>query len=321
VPVFESPLTIDVRREAENIERHIQELLNAGSAKRIIIGLSGGIDSAVLATLAVRAVGPECVYAYYLYDRDSSKESRAGAKLIADWLGIELKLHDITPAMRKMKIYSPLIMKIIALSGSINRSLNATLNHLLYPAFGFISTLRKGSFGGSKIKRFLYKKTIGLVEAAFNARHTYRRRFLEQQSREKNCLLLGAANRSEFMVGWFVKGGIDDLPLSPMIGLYKTQVLQLAKYLGLPPEIRSQTPSPDMTKGVTDEAALAISYETLDIILDRMDHGMSDQEIVSKGISKKDLSLVRTMKDLSEWKRKAESPDLPAIRNIQVKYG
>lgn len=310
--VLDLPLAIDAKCEAENIEKRIRELLEANLAEGIVMGLSGGVDSAVLAALAVRAAGAERCHAYYLYDRDSSKGLQARAKLMADWLGIELKFQDITPAMKKMKIYSPLIMKIIALSGFINRYLNARPSRLLCLESPFISTLRKDDFSGNKIKRFFYKNTVGSVEAAFNARHRYRRKFLEQQAKEKNWIVLGAANRTELMVGWFVKGGVDDLPFSPIIGSYKTQVLQLAKYLGLPLEIQNQAPSPDMAKGITDESALGISYSTLDIILDCIDRGMSDQEIVSKGISKKNLFLARTMNNLSAWKRMPENADLPA---------
>jgi NAD+ synthase len=310
--VLNVPLAIDAKREAESIEKHIRELLKANSAEGIVMGLSGGVDSAVLATLAVRAVGSKQFYAYYLYDRHSSKELRARAKLMADWLGIELKCRDITPEMQKMKIYSPLIMKLAVLSGSLNRYLNAKPYRFLFPESHFISTLRRDNFSGNKIKRFFYKNTIGLVEAAFNARHIYRRKLLEQQAKEKNWLVLGAANRTELMVGWFVKGGIDDLPCSPIIGLYKTQVIQLAKYLGLPLEIQNQAPSPDMLKGITDESALGISYNILDIILNYIDHGMSDQEIASKDISKKDIFHVRTMNNLSVWKRTPENADLTA---------
>jgi NAD+ synthase len=305
--VLDSPLRIDAKLEAENIQSHIRRLMEANSAECIIIGLSGGIDSAVLATLAVRAVGPGCVHPYYLYDRDSTKQSQARANLVAEWLGVELEFRDITPAMRKMKIYSPVVMKIIALSGSFNRYLNAKLNRLFYRAFPFIWTLRKGGLSPGKVKGFFYDRTIGSVEAAFNTRHIYRRRFLEQESQKRNCLLLGAANRSELLVGWFVKGGIDDLPFSPMIGLYKTQVLQLAEYLNLPSEVQAQSPSPDMIKGVTDESAFGISYHTLDVILDCMDRRLSDQEILARGISKENLCLVRTMNKLSEWKRRPDS--------------
>jgi len=305
-------LKIDTKCEAESIEENIRKLLEANSAGGIVMGLSGGIDSAVLAALTVRAVGTERLLAYNLYDKDSSKQLRAKAQLVADWLGIHLELQDITPEMRKTKIYSPLIMKIINLSGFINRCLYAKPIRSVCPQSPFISALSREDFSGNKIKRFVYKNTIGSIEAAFNARHRYRRKFLEQKAKEKNWIVLGAANRTELMVGWFVKGGVDDLPFSPIIGLYKTQVLQLAEYLGVPFEIRNQAPSPDMAKGITDESALGISYGELDVILDCMERGMLDQEIVSKGIGPQKLLLVHTMKNLSEWKRMPENVDLPA---------
>ena len=76
---------------------------------------------------------------------------------------------------------------------------------------------------------------------------------MERLAKERNLSLIGAANLSECEVGWFVKDGIDDLPVQPMAGLYKTQVRQLAKTLDLPEPVRTQLPSPDMAKGVTDE--------------------------------------------------------------------
>ncbi|MHC4665857.1 MAG: NAD(+) synthase [Planctomycetota bacterium] len=306
-----SVLEIDAAKEAESIARNIEGLVAANSAEGVIVGLSGGMDSAVLATLAVRAVGKEWVGAYYLYDRDSSHNSQAVAKLVADWLGIELKVEDITGAMRKMGIYSPMVMRVTALSGFMNRHLNGRLHRLLWGEPFFIHTLRKGAPGEKKVKRFFFERIVDSVEAAFNARHMYRRQFLEGTSDEQNRLVLGAANRSEWLVGWFVKGEIDDVPLSPLIRLYKTKVFKLAEYLELPAGIRNQAPSPDMMKGITDECALGINYNTLDIILDCIDRGVSDEEIVARGISRKDVRLVRTMNDLSRWKRERECATYP----------
>ena len=85
--------------------------------------------------------------------------------------------------------------------------------------------------------------------------------------------IIGAANRSEGMTGWFVPGGADDMPFQPLMGLYKTQVRQLARHLEVPVEIIRQAPSPDMMRGVTDEVALGIAYEKLDIVLDGIDRG------------------------------------------------
>ncbi|MHC4572106.1 MAG: NAD(+) synthase [Planctomycetota bacterium] len=296
-------LAIDTKRVAESIEGYIQRLLDTNSAEGVIIGLSGGIDSAVLTALAVRALGAERVYVYHLYDRDSERDSRRNAQLIADWLGIKFKLHNIDPTMHKRRIYTPVIMRIIALSGSINRWLTTKLHRIFHGESPFMSSLRKDSFNGNKLKKFLYNNTIRHIEESFNARHIYRRRFLEKRAEEHNWLVLGAANRSECMVGWFVKGGIDDMLFSPLNHLYKTQVRQLATYLGVPSEIRHQIPSPDMLKGIDDEVAIGIDYATLDIILHGLDNNLSDKQITSLGATTEQVSHVQRMHKLSAWKR------------------
>ncbi|MHC4575066.1 MAG: hypothetical protein ACYS76_13200, partial [Planctomycetota bacterium] len=66
-------------------------------------------------------------------------------------------------------------------------------------------------------------------------------------------------------------------------------------------------------KGITDESALGISYERLDVILDCMDRGMSDAEILSQGIKEREIRLVRTMHELSAWKREPASSEVSAV--------
>ena len=307
---FTSLLTIDARSVTDSIEEYIQRVVDTSSARGVIIGLSGGLDSAVLAALAVRALHKERVHVCYLYERDSSKQSRRRAILMADWLDLELRLHDIAPIMRQRQIYTPLIMRISTLSGSVNRLL-ISVYRFFYGESPFTSTLHKGSFSGHKLKKFFYDHTARHAEAAFNVRHIYRRQFLEKLAKDHNLLLLGAGNRSEYLAGWFVKDGIDDMPFSPLLGLYKTQVRQLADFLGLPSEIRSQPPSPDMVKGVTDEFAIDISYTTLDIILDGLDRGLPDEQIVAAGASEKQISHVRKINQLSAWKRPSGRANQP----------
>jgi NAD+ synthase len=113
------------------------------------------------------------------------------------------------------------------------------------------------------------------------------------------------------MTGWFVKGGIDDVAFQPLIGLYKTQVRQLSPYLGMPAEIQDPLPSPDMIKGIGDEAGIGIRYSRLDVILDALDRGLPDEEIVASGIGIRELSLVREMNRLSSWKRESEHAPPP----------
>jgi len=300
-PTFEN--NIDLKQKAEAIENKIREFIDSAQVDGVIIGLSGGIDSGVLATLAVRTIGKEKVKAYYLFDRDSLGKTLQVAELIARQLGIELKKHDITAEMKRKKIYKPLTIKFLTLAGPVNRFLNSSITRLRGRESFFVLTLRKGPAKEAKIRNFLYKHTIHKIEEAFNARHIFRREFLEQRAKEQNLIVLGAANRTEKMLGWFVKGGIDDMKLSPLCDIYKTDVIELAKYLNLPGEILRQKASPDMLKGITDESALGLDYPTIDTILKYIERGLWDEEILVKGINKADLQLVRTMNNLSQWKR------------------
>ena len=114
-------IDIDVKKVIEVVEQYIRELLEKNSLNCVVLGLSGGIDSAVLATLAVRAVGAEHVKAYFLKDRDSEKASETKARSLSDWLGIELQIRDISQSMRNKGVYSPLIMRLTPLARFANR--------------------------------------------------------------------------------------------------------------------------------------------------------------------------------------------------------
>jgi len=299
-------LKIDAEACTEKIAADIRATLHASPAEAVVIGLSGGVDSAVTAALAVRAVGRENVEAYYLYDRHSAKRSYVCAGMVADHLGIRFHRCDITTQMRERGIYSPLVMRLTSVSAPVNRWLSTQMNRLFARQSFFIWTLHRGRFEHNRLASFFYKHAVRHVEGAFNARHIYRRRFLEKEAHEKNALVLGAANKSEWMVGWFVTGGIDDVPLSPLKQFYKTQVLQLAEYLDVPLEVRSMPPSPDMLKGLSDRSALGIGYETLDAILYYIECGESDERILSEGFDEEDVRHVRSMCELSDWKRRPQ---------------
>lgn len=305
------PLKIDASRAAEKIQKYIQNLVQKHSVRGVLIGLSGGLDSAVLATLAVRALGSDFVHVAYLYDRDSEKQSEHRARLVADGLGLDLEVRSIEPMLRENHIYAPLIMRITPLSRFVNRYLLNGLFRLLCAETPFLLTLRRDGFGRHKFRKLIYNSGIRHIEAGFNARHVCRRQILERRAKEHNLLLLGAANRSEYLLGWFVKGGIDDLPLSPLLGLYKTQVRQLAAHLGVPSEVRNQVPSPDMMKGISDESALGMSYAKIDLILDCTDRGLPEREIFALGVTRRETSHVREMNRLSAWKRASEHAEPP----------
>jgi NAD+ synthase len=303
-PLNNYNLEIDANSTVQILKKSIRSAAEDHGAKGILAGLSGGIDSTVLICLAVRALGPENVHICYLFDRHSDKDSRDRAELAARWLGLKLEVEDITRAMENRGVYTSPVM-----SGSGQPQwLNRLVQNLYCRLFGetpFMSSLRLGSgtTSFSLLKRQVYDLAIRPIVNGFDARHIYRRTRLEQKAMENGWLLLGGANRSEMLVGWFVKGGIDDLPIQPLSGLYKSQVRQLAAFLGVPEKIRQCAPSPDMRNGITDEFGMGISYRTLDVIFDLLARDLPDQTILACGIAYRDLALVRELHRLSAWKR------------------
>jgi NAD+ synthase len=297
-------LQIDADRTIGDLNAYLRGLADDRSTNGVILGLSGGIDSCLLASIAVAALGKHFVHLIYLFDRFSRKEQRDTAVAVCKWLGVELEEESIEPAMREQGVHSTAGMRITSLSGVFNRIL-----HKCYRAlFGenpFISSLRIG-YAESTCETFpssSFRELIRQPEEGMNARHRYRRRILEDRSNSNAWLPLGAANRTEWFTGWLVKDGIDDLPIQPMKGLYKTQVRQLAGFLRLPDRVIAQSPSPDMMKGITDEFAIGIAYAKADLVLDYLEGGLLKHEVIEAGVNEREIHLVSDMKRLSWWKR------------------
>ncbi|MEW6716241.1 MAG: NAD(+) synthase [Chloroflexota bacterium] len=300
---MESSLRIDEGRAMSAIIATIQNLVEGHSSEGVLLGLSGGIDSSLLAACAVRALGADRVHARYLYDRTSSRVLHSNARLAADWLGIGFQVRDIDPEMETRGVYSQVAVRVLNVAGWLNRIL-VWLYCSLVGETPFVSSLRRGGISGEDMSS-AYGQYVRDPEWAINTRHIWRRRVLEEEARLNNWLLLGAANRTEWLTGWFVKGGVDDLPFQPLKGLYKTQVRQLAAFLGVPEAIRSQSPSPDMVKGITDEHGLGMCYEKIDLALDYLEGGLTEEELLQAGVTKAEVRVVEQLKQLSGWKREA----------------
>jgi NAD+ synthase len=306
-------LAIDEERTLSAIGDYLAYLGDRSSTNRTLIGLSGGIDSAVLAATLVHLQGSQSLRAIYLFDRDSSDELARNARLVAEGLGIELETESIEAPMREKGLYDSPAMRITDLSPWFNRFLVWA-----YSAWTgetpFLSTLKLGSgeLDGRGRKGRSIPQVCVALEKAFNDRHIYRRQVLELKAQEEGLQPIGAANRTEWMTGWFVKGGVDDLPFQPLRGLYKTQVRQLARFLEVPEEVRSCAPSPDMRKGITDELGIGMSYHRLDIGLDFLGGGLPRQAVDAHKITTQELGYIGDLMHYSRWKRETEEKAFPA---------
>jgi NAD+ synthase len=285
----------------EQIELFIRENVKYFYKDGAVLGISGGIDSALTAFLTVHALGKDRVFALFLPDRDSDPQSKKDAQLVADTLGIKLKTIDITKILSAIGVYK-LAPKAAAF---VPRKAKEQYVRSHYSAFSdknetaFIKDL-KGGEGNKELMRGI---------AYHRVKHRVRMVMWYFYGEQKNYLVVGCCNKTEKLTGYFVKYGDGGSDIDPIANLYKTQVKQLARFVGVPEQIIQKAPSPDLVPGITDEFALGISYNKLDIILYGLEKGLSEQDILNEGISEKEIEYVKEMMKLSAHMR--EMPKTP----------
>ena len=233
-----------------------------------VVGLSGGVDSAVTATLAARALGPEHVTAVRLPYRTSSPDSLAHAKLVMNALGIRERTLDISAAV----------------DGYLAAEPNA-------------SPARRGNV-------MARVRMIALFDLA--AKH--------------HALPLGTGNKSERLLGYFTWHADDSPPVNPVGDLFKTQIWEFARHLGVPKEIVDKPASADLIEGQTDEGDFGISYAKADQILNWLLHGYATHELVAHGFAAADVEIVRKRLDGTHWKRKLPTVALLSAAAIGESY-
>jgi NAD+ synthase len=314
-----SRMLIDCERVSNAIAGFIRDKMLDGGREGVCIGLSGGVDSAVAAVLAVRATGdPSTVHGLNLCDRDSQGKYARYARTLARDLGMNLTSIDISPRVRAEGTYRPFIMKLVPYSRLINEMIllsNRIGSRVFYRETPFAMTLRRED--PSSIRFGSIARIAKNIENGFNTRHVQRRLILEEYAREHNLLLIGAANRSESFVGWFVKDGVDDLPVETLLGLYKNQVRQLARWLEVPECILAQAPSPDMFKGIGDEELIGHKYDVIDRVAYVAEHGLDEELLVQEGITRDEIEHIKRLHELSAWKRENEH-DFPSIEMAET---
>ncbi|MEO5567207.1 MAG: NAD+ synthase, partial [Gemmatimonadaceae bacterium] len=256
-----TPLAIDGPMTTEWLVHFLREEMERRGFTKAVIGISGGVDSAVTAYLAAKALGPANVLGVRMPYRSSSAESLDHAQLVIDALGIQSRTMDISAAVDGYLQHEP--------------DANAA---------------RRGNV-------MARMRMIALFDLA--ARH--------------EGIPLGTGNKTERLFGYFTWHADDTPPVNPIGDLLKTQVLSLARHLGVPSVIVDKPPTADLVAGQTDEGDFGISYQKADEILNWIISGYDGDELVAHGFEAADVEIVRKRLDGTHWKRR-----LPTVAMISA---
>jgi NAD+ synthase len=233
------------------------EVVTRRGFEGVVLGVSGGVDSAVALFLAVEALGPHRVTGFRLPYATSSPESLEHAALVLRATGAQSETIDITP------------------------SVDAYVQRV-DPG---LSDLRRGN---------LAARLRGVT--------------LFDQSAKLHRLPLGTGNKSERLLGYFTWHADDSPPINPIGDLFKTQVWELARHLGVPEVIVEKPASADLVKGIHDEDELGVSYREADPILHWLLSGYRPNELISLGFGGAAVNAVWSRFNGTHWKR-----ELPTV--------
>ncbi len=277
----ESLRRLNLAATADRLQEFIRTTVEAAGFSRLAVGLSGGVDSAMAAALAARALGPRRIYPILLPYRDWHAYGSQRARELTDALAIpaeQVEAIDIAPIV------------------------DSFLTALRLPPAGLPVD---GSTPAEAVR-------IGNVMARV------RMIVLFDHGRRHQALILGTENRSEHHLGYYTRFGDEASDLEPLRGLFKTEVVQLARHLRLPSSIVDAAPTAGLWQGQTDEGEFGFSYTEADPVLHAwFDRGLKkEEEIVRLGIPQGVVRKVVT------WVRRVEfKGDLPHLGPAPVLEG
>ncbi|MFC1691505.1 NAD+ synthase [Nanoarchaeota archaeon] len=227
---------IKMKETDKKLVNGIKDYFDKAGLKKAVLGISGGVDSAVTAALAVKAIGKENVIGLSMPHLEiSSPESIIDAKNLCNQLDIKLIEIPINKLENAMDLDIP--------------------------------------WEQSKL-------------ASANTKARLRAVLLYNYANSNKALVLGTSNKTEIKLGYFTKYGDGAVDFEVIGGLYKTEVVKLAKHLNIPYAIITKTPSAELMKGQTDEQEIGAPYSEVDKILKEIEAGKTPETEIGKKIAK-----------------------------------
>ncbi|MEA5115605.1 MAG: NAD(+) synthase [Geobacteraceae bacterium] len=271
-------LKIDPAGQLEKLSSFIVEQLSTVFRRKgVVVGLSGGVDSACIAAVAVHAVGKEKVVGLVLPEMESNPISSEYAIKHAETLGVEYRMVDITPTVDSVLSYKwrdEFVRKLVPeYKPGFKYNITLPTDLLDRDSFSFYC-LQVQLPGGEIVKKRLNPEEFRSITAFANIKIRSRMVHLYAEADRRNLLVAGTTNRTEFLLGDFCKYGDGGTDIEPITHLYKDQIYQIARYLNVIPEIIDRQPSPDtFSLPVSDqEFFFRIPFDKLDHLLYAWEH-------------------------------------------------
>lgn len=301
-------LEIDYAAAAREIEESIRSIVAVDLRRQgVVLGVSGGIDSAVCATLAVRALGPERVRLLLMPEKESSPDSTRRGRLLCQGLGVEPVMETITAPLTALGCYErrdSAIRRLFPEYGQgWKQKIGLAAGLLDHDRVNYFTITVESPDGVRQTSRMPVDVYLSVV-AATNLKQRVRKTMEYTHADMLNYAVLGTPNRLEYELGFFVRGGDGLADLKPIAHLYKTQVYAMAAHLGVPLDIRNQAPSTDTytLEQSQEEFYYALPYDQLDLALCAYGNGVSEAD-AAKGLGIAPEQVARVYKDITLKRR------------------
>ncbi|MDY6793065.1 MAG: NAD(+) synthase [Thermodesulfobacteriota bacterium] len=310
-------LIIDAEKEVDKITKRLRSFLTGQLKRRgLIVALSGGIDSSVTTALSVNALGPDRVLALLMPEKHSSDDTLKLSSSVADHFGVDKIHEDISTILQSVgfyRRYDEAVRMVIPQYGDGWKSKIVTPNVIETKGFNLFSIIAQ-SPDNTIIKKRLPLRAYLEIVAATNFKQRIRKMLEYYHADRLNFAVAGTPNRLEYDQGFFVKLGDGAADVKPIAHLYKTQVYQLAKYLGVPKKIRERPPTTDtysLSQG-QDEFYFSLPYDQMDLCLYGKNNDIS-VEIVAEYLNLKPDQIQRVYDDIDTKRMTTRYLHLPPL--------
>jgi NAD+ synthase len=260
---------VETDRIAASIKQHLRKMRRYG----VVVGISGGIDSSAVLGLCVKAVGPQKVVAIMMPEKDSDPISEKLGRKLAAAFGVTPILEVLTPILEGFGCYPRRDEAIRRVFPEYDAAKGYKAKIVLPQNLLDEGTLNVFSVtiitpDGKELTKPLPSKEYLQIVAASNFKQRTRMSMLYYHAELRNYAVMGTANKNEHDQGFFVKYGDSGIDIKTIGHLYKTQVYQIAKYLGVPEEIQKRPPTTDTYSAscTQEEFFFRLPFQTMDLL-------------------------------------------------------